>query len=204
MMLMTGALVPSFFLDRMGRRKTMMLGCMGLAFDMMMIAILLSRADDPNHGKAYSSAAVAFFFLFMLMFGSSVHCVPWVYTPEILPLAARTRGTALGVSSNWIWNFTVVMITPVIINRLHWKAYLIFMCTNASFVPLMYFFFPETGNLRLEEVDYIFSHGGNPVEVARQMAAEIKQHGHVIEFEPSHDASDSKDTTEHAENSTSV
>jgi RsiW-degrading membrane proteinase PrsW (M82 family) len=71
----------------------------------------------------------------------SVNCVPWVYVPELLPLEARTRGTAIGVSSNWLWNFTVVMITPIIINRLEWKAYLIFMATNLAFIPIVYFFY---------------------------------------------------------------
>ena len=49
------------------------------------------------------------------------------------------------------------MITPVIINRLQWKAYLIFMCTNAAFIPLVYFCYPETANLSLEEIDYLFT-----------------------------------------------
>ena len=54
--------------------------------------------------------------------------------PEILPLHARAKGTAIGISSNWLWvsrtmlktggrgtdseqNFVVVMITPTLINK---------------------------------------------------------------------------------------
>lgn len=173
MMFMFGSILPSLALDRMGRRKTMMAGCFGLGFCMLFISALLSQSDTPN-GKACASAAVAFFFLYMLFFGMSVNCVPWVYVPEILPLEARTKGTAVGISSNWLWNFIVVMITPVIINRLQWKAYLIFMCTNLLFVPIVYFFYPETSNLRLEDIDLVFSQGGNPVAVARKMASEMK------------------------------
>jgi MFS family permease len=186
MMFMLGSILPSFALDRMGRRRTMMAGCTGLSLCMLMISVLLSRANTAS-GHTYSSGAVAFFFLYMLIFGMSVNCVPWVYVPEILPLEARTRGTAIGISSNWLWNFTVVMITPVIINRLQWKAYLIFMTTNALFVPAFYFFFPETSNLRLEEVDYIFSRGGNPVNVARQVSAEIREHGRIANLNESSD-----------------
>jgi MFS family permease len=173
MMFMFGSILPSFALDRMGRRKTMIWGCTGLSICMLMVAALLSRAGYSN-GAACSSAAVAFFFLYMLIFGMSVNCVPWVYVPEILPLEARTRGSAIGISSNWLWNFTVVMITPVIINRLQWKAYLIFMVTNLLFVPAFYFFYPETSNFKLEDIDMIFSQGGNPVAVARQMSKDMK------------------------------
>lgn len=71
------------------------------------------------------------------------------------------------------------MITPVIIHRLQWKAYLIFMVTNLVFMPIIYFIYPETSNLALEEVDYIFADGGNPVTVAASMQKELKQYGRL-------------------------
>lgn len=151
LMFIVGNLVPALALDRMGRRKTMMIGVGGLGLCMMMVSILLSF-----HKKNTSIAAVAFFFLYMLIFGGTINVVPWVYGPEILPLEARTRGTAISVSSHWTWNFFVVMITPVLINRLNWKTYLIFMCTSFSFVPTVYFFYPETSNMSLEDIDKIF------------------------------------------------
>lgn len=36
------------------------------------------------------------------------------------------------------------MITPTLLASLQWKTYLIFMATNFSFVPIFYFFYPET------------------------------------------------------------
>ncbi|KAH6999519.1 general substrate transporter [Ilyonectria destructans] len=174
MMFMFGSILPSFALDRMGRRKTMLWGCAGLSVCMLMISALLSRVGHEN-GHACASASVAFFFLYMLIFGMSVNCVPWVYVPEILPLQARTRGTAIGISSNWLWNFTVVMITPVIINRLKWVAYMIFFVTNLLFVPVFYLYYPETSNLKLEDIDHIFTQGKNPVAVARDIAKKGKQ-----------------------------
>ncbi|KFY46148.1 hypothetical protein V494_00583 [Pseudogymnoascus sp. VKM F-4513 (FW-928)] len=160
MMFMFGSILPTFFLDRMGRRKTMFWGCAGLGLSMMMISILLSF-QGTSLAIPTASASVAFFFTYMFIFGASVNCVPWVYVPEILPLHARAQGTAIGTSSNWLWNFTIVMITPVIINRLQWKAYLIFMATNFAFIPLFYFFYPETSNKSLEDIDFLFVGGSS-------------------------------------------
>ncbi|KAF5525189.1 Sugar transporter STL1 [Colletotrichum aenigma] len=173
MMFMFGSILPALTLDRMGRRKTMIWSSAGLGVCMLMISILLSRVGFSN-GHACSSASVAFFFLYNLIFGMGMNCVPWVVVPEILPLHARTRGTAVGISSNWLWNFFVVMITPVIINRLQWKAYLIFVVTNFVFIPLIYFFYPETSNFRLEEIDEFFTQGRNPVKVAKEMQKAMK------------------------------
>ncbi|KAF2021198.1 general substrate transporter [Aaosphaeria arxii CBS 175.79] len=153
---MLGSLLPTFAMDKMGRRRTMIFGTFGLGFSMMMIAILLSFEGNTKT----ASAAVAFFFVYMLVFGLTINCAPWVYVPEILPLHARIRGSALAISSEWLWNFVVVMISPVLINRIQWKGYLVFMAIAYAFVPIIYFFYPETSNLSLEEIDYLFLDGG--------------------------------------------
>ena len=114
LMFIVGNLGPALALDRMGRKKTMLYGCLGLGFCMMIASILLSFGK-----KNTSSAAVAFFFIYMLIFGGKLkvivvfHClrlelgtinvVPWVYGPEILPLEVRSRGTSISVSSHWTW-----------------------------------------------------------------------------------------------------
>ena len=48
------------------------------------------------------------------------------------------------------------MITPILISGIHWATYIIFTCTLAVFVPIVYFCYPETSNLSLEEVDNLF------------------------------------------------
>ncbi|KAF2996122.1 hypothetical protein E8E14_002596 [Neopestalotiopsis sp. 37M] len=172
-MFFIGSLFPTFFLDKYGRRKPMMWGSFGLGISMMMVAILLSfqpRGGDIAHATA--SASITFFFTYMLIFGATANCIPWVYVPEILPLHARAKGTAIGISSNWIWNFFVVMITPTLIANLAWKGYLIFMALNFAFIPLIYFCYPETSNLTLEEIDWLFL---EPHAVKR--SKEVSKHG---------------------------
>lgn len=102
-MFIVGNTAPALALDRMGRRPTMLYGCAGLSVCMMMIAILLSFGQTPT-----SSAAVAFFFLFMLIFGGTINVVPWVYVSHpsvcLLPQVidndchAGTRDPASGSS----------------------------------------------------------------------------------------------------------
>jgi predicted MFS family arabinose efflux permease len=63
LMFFIGSLLPTFTLDKTGRRKPMMWGSFGCGASMMMIAILLSftpRGGDV--AKATASGSVAFFF----------------------------------------------------------------------------------------------------------------------------------------------
>ena len=101
-MFVFGSIYPTIYADKVGRRKPMIWGSLGLGISMMLIAVLLSFKGTPQQ-KPTSSAAVAFFFTYMLIFGASANCIPWVYVPEILPLHARAKGTAIGISSNWLW-----------------------------------------------------------------------------------------------------
>lgn len=56
-------------------------------------------------------------------------------------------------------NFFIVMITPVLITSIGWGTYLFFAVLNALFLPVIYFFYPETSGRSLEEIDLIFAKG---------------------------------------------
>ena len=51
------------------------------------------------------------------------------------------------------------MITPVLVNSIGWGTYLFFGVLNAIFIPIIYFFYPETAGRSLEEIDLIFAKG---------------------------------------------
>ena len=50
----------------------------------------------------------------------------------------------------------VVEITPRGIQSLHWKFYIIWTMFNLSFVPIVYFLYPETSQRSLEDIDRLF------------------------------------------------
>ena len=50
-----------------------------------------------------------------------------------------------------------MQITPPAISNIGWKTYIIFAVLNACWVPIIYFFFPETKGLELEDVDRLFA-----------------------------------------------
>lgn len=50
----------------------------------------------------------------------------------------------------------VVEITPIGIASLGWQFYIIWTVFNASFVPIVYFFYPETAARKLEDIDRFF------------------------------------------------
>ena len=79
-----------------------------------------------------------------------------MYASEIMPLRTRNKGVALGVGSHWLSNFVVVYVTPGAIDNLGYQLYIIWAVLNASFVPITFFFYPETAQRSLEDMDRVF------------------------------------------------
>ncbi|KAI4851035.1 putative Myo-inositol transporter 1 [Aureobasidium sp. EXF-8845] len=164
-----GSLVPAIFLDRIGRRKPMIYGTVAMGLSLMVIAILLSFQGTAREAVT-SKITIAFFVLYMLFFGSSLNAIPWCYAPEILPLKARAKGTSLAVMMNWVFVFTIVMVTPTMITNIKWKTYLVFMACNFAIAPSIYFLFPETARLSLEEIDHIFTKEDGTLDSSESLA----------------------------------
>ena len=101
---------------------------------------------------------VAFTFLFFDVFSLGILPISWMYASEIMPLRTRNKGVALGVSAHWLSNFVVVYVTPRAIENLGYQLYIIWAVLNASFVPITWFFYPETARRSLEDMDEVFLH----------------------------------------------
>lgn len=110
-----------------------------------------------NGSKPAGIAAIVMLFLFNFFFAVGLLATPWLLPAEYAPLAIRTKSAALATASNWIFTFLVVEVTPISINSIHWRTYIYFSVFNLAFVPLIYFFYPETKNLALEQIDLLFT-----------------------------------------------
>lgn len=143
-----------FFIEKIGRRKLFIGGMTGQMVSMIIVFGCLIPGDSES-----AKGAVFGLFLYMAFFGASILPLPWLYPAEISPIRTRAKANAVSTCSNWLFNFTVVMITPVMIEHINWRTYLFFAIMNAVFIPPMIFFYPETAGRSLEEIDIIFAKG---------------------------------------------
>ncbi|KAI0531757.1 sugar transporter-domain-containing protein [Xylaria digitata] len=146
-----------FVVERVGRRKLYLIGTVGQCLSM----VLVFGALIPGTPEAAKGAAVGLF-TYIAFFGATWLPLPWLYPAEINPLKTRAKATASSTVSNWLWNFFIVMITPVLVSNTGtsgWGTYLFFAILNAIFFPIIYFTYPETAGRSLEEIDVIFAKG---------------------------------------------
>lgn len=113
--------VPVFTIEKFGRRRLMLFGAAGMSISMIILAITDSLKTTPGN-----IACTVFLFVFNSCFAIGWLGMTWLYPAEIVPLKIRAPANALSTSSNWIFNFLVVMITPVAFHNIGYQTYIIF------------------------------------------------------------------------------
>lgn len=147
------ACLALFIVDRVGRRNLMMWGAAGMAISLAIIGGCLSHTTPDNKTGAY--VATVFIFVYDTCFAIGWLGVAWVrhliidrfveliswklYPAEITSIRIRAETNGLSTSTNWLFNYAVVQLAPIMINSIAWKTYFVFFCFNISFVPLVGF-----------------------------------------------------------------
>ncbi|PWW74798.1 general substrate transporter [Tuber magnatum] len=142
---------PWYLMDKWGRRPILLSGAiiMSLALSAISYFIYIDVHYTPR-------MVVVFVVIYNAFFGYSWGPVPWLYPPEIMPLSIRAKGASLSTATNWAFNWLVGEMTPILQDWIKWRLYLVhaFFCA-VSFV-LVYFVYPETKGVQLEDMDAIF------------------------------------------------
>lgn len=195
---LVGAALPLFMMDRFGRRVLLMVSGAGLTLCFTMVAILLSFGRIQT---AYG--ATAFIFLFQIFYGLGWLPVPWFYPSEISTTQLRSKSAAISSAVNWASVFVIVKITPIAIGMLvlfspsdvqdspanpstaniSWRVFIIFAVLNFLWIPIIFFFYPETQGLELEDINLIFAKGGLTGGVFSSRGRPVMPHQHAMETE---------------------
>lgn len=156
----------------------MIIGTSGSAICFLVLTFLVRATqytDDSSESYDYGAASVTAIFLFYAFFGVGWQGTAWLYNTEINSLAMRMKGAAASAAAQWAVNYMVVQITPIGIQNLGWRFYLIWMFFNFSSIPIIYLFYPETANRRLEDIDILFREGLRTWVFLDKTATQVKR-----------------------------
>ncbi|MGO1120652.1 sugar porter family MFS transporter [Rhodovibrionaceae bacterium A322] len=142
-------IVAMFVVDRLGRRPLFIIGFVGTAISLAVIAYTMLESTPM-----LAPLALAGLFAYITFFAVSLGPLPWLYMSELFPLALRSRGMAMASVANWSCNFLVVFLFPVIVAG--FGAAVTFgifaaFCTIGVFFAWR--FAPETKGVSLEDIE---------------------------------------------------
>ncbi|KAF4454607.1 General substrate transporter [Fusarium austroafricanum] len=160
-------------LDRVGRVKLLVVGGFGSAAILSVMAALQKFYLGTDYTPGLN-AAVAIYFLFGVFFTTTIECTAYAYGSEIWPTHLRSEGSTLAFAS--FFGNAIAYSAPVTLGlkNIGWKFYMIFVVVTVVSTIAIWFTFPETQGLPLEEINLLF---GEKVEVDLKSAvvAEAEQ-----------------------------
>ncbi|RKF78695.1 Sugar transporter STL1 [Golovinomyces cichoracearum] len=145
--------VAFFTIDRFGRRPLFMISGVGMGSCMLILGIT-TRYDKDNLIASYISVVAIFVYNFFVPIGFLG--ANFLYCAEIAPVSLRVGMAAISTANHWVWNFVVIMSSPVAIASIgHWYFFL-FAIIGLSIPATVWMLFPETMGRTLEEIEDSF------------------------------------------------
>ncbi|KAI1455545.1 general substrate transporter [Annulohypoxylon moriforme] len=147
-------------IDRVGRRRLMLVGSVGLSTFYFVLTILGSQSVTEKSDTLDSwvpALGIATLYASTATFGICWLTTVWLIPTEIYPNYARATGSSISVIIWGLSNFVVTLLTPIGFNNLkHW-LFLVFTITNIVAGVLTWLLSPETGGRSFEENEKFFA-----------------------------------------------
>ena len=149
-------LVAIGLIDRIGRKRLLVIGSAGMFLTLGTLAVIFSQAtlvdDQPVLGDLAGPVALVAANLFVVFFGMSWGPAVWVLLGEMFN--NKIRSTALGVAAaaQWLANFAISTSFPAFADIGLWFAYGFYTIFALASLIFVLRFVPETKGVELEDM----------------------------------------------------
>ncbi|KAF2072894.1 hypothetical protein CYY_005789 [Polysphondylium violaceum] len=134
-------LISTFLIDRIGRRKLMLIGTLVMSTSCIILAIL----NLLIKGTALGVMSIILLFIFIAGFEASAGPLFWILVIEIFPVEMREIGSSILNAIQWIFNITLSFSFLSLVSLIGQSAiFFIFGGFGVLCLIFMYIYLPET------------------------------------------------------------
>ncbi|KAL2814141.1 general substrate transporter [Aspergillus granulosus] len=152
----------ALYVDRFGRRRFLLIGATGCTISIIFLCALTAEYLDTTNTPALR-VAVFFIFFYIFFWSFFVDATQFAYISEIFPNHLRSQGVALGLGCFYLSSEVTLVAAPVALDEIGWRFYLVLIVPSSIYIAVIWFVFPETKGMTLEEMGRIF---GDHVDIA--------------------------------------
>ncbi|MBD1381121.1 sugar porter family MFS transporter [Metabacillus arenae] len=146
--------VGIWLLGKVGRRKMLLTGQIGVTMALLLIAIF-SLTLEGSAALPYVVLTLTVTFLAFMQ--GAIAPVTWLMLSEIFPLRLRGFGMGVSVFCLWIVNFLIGLVFPMALSYLGLTmTFFTFVALNLLAIAFVVKFLPETKGRTLEQLEHYF------------------------------------------------
>ncbi|KAK5791223.1 hypothetical protein VI817_006532 [Penicillium citrinum] len=155
------ALIAQFlcilFIDRFGRRWTLISGNLGNCLTFIIATILLAKfpTDSSNTGAHWGFIIMTW--LYNFSFSCTCGPLSWIIPAEVFDTRTRSKGVSIATGISFAFNTMIGQVTPIAMENIKYRYYFLFVICNFTNALFFYALLPETKKVPLEEMNYMFS-----------------------------------------------
>lgn len=145
--------------EQMGRKWSLIIGAAGQAFAMYYIGIHSAVAGPNSSGGALNGSAIFAIicvYLFAVFYSFGWGPIPFVLAAECAPNHVRSPIMALALMTQWLFNYVIAKITPIMLANIRYGTFLLFGSCCALACLYAVCCVPETRKVPLESVYLLF------------------------------------------------
>ncbi|KAL5610881.1 hypothetical protein FOBRF1_006998 [Fusarium oxysporum] len=147
--------INAILLDRIGQIKLMVIGMTGAAIAISCESAMVARFAGTDNAVG-NGFGVLFLFLFITFFAGEMDASCYVYLSEIFPTWMRAQGVSFSIAGLFTTTLLYTGSASFAFSEIGWKHYLVFVFTSLVGASVIWYFFPETNGLSLEEISVLF------------------------------------------------
>lgn len=110
-----------------------------LPASILLCAFWATYENTGNTVKVWGDLAVWSMFCFLVGYAVIINSFSYTYIAEILPMAIRATVVSAAFGSANALVILLVQVTPIAIEKISWKYFMIFVIGDAIFLVLFYF-----------------------------------------------------------------
>ncbi|KAJ5669908.1 sugar transporter [Penicillium maclennaniae] len=142
-------------IDTFGRRSLLL-----FTFPQMTWTLLAAGLSNliPQDNKAHLALVALFIYMFTAFYSPGEGPVPFTYSAEVFPLSHREVGMAWAVATCFFWSSILSLTFPTLLASFGAVgAFGFYAGLNFLALIMIFLWVPETKQLTLEELDYVFA-----------------------------------------------
>ncbi|KAH7054214.1 general substrate transporter [Macrophomina phaseolina] len=142
--------------EQAGRKWSLITGALGQAFAMFYIGVNQAAHPDDKSLSGNNIFAIICVYLFVVFYSFGWGPIPFILSSECSPNHVRSLVMAAALMTQWLFNFVIAKITPIMLSDIEYGTFLLF---GACCIVMMFYAIlcvPETKGVPLESVNLLF------------------------------------------------